>query len=330
MSSTTSPPTKIRVALDWTPNTLHSGLFLAQHHNLYSSHNLSVELITPDPSYTTTPAKLVRDGKADLCLCPSESVIAYAEGKDSASQSSFRLQAIYAICATDASAIAARSDRATRPADLGAKALTYGSYDARYEDDIVRAMIAHDGGSAERLKIRGAPDVGKLDLFSAVMEGEPGGVDATWIFTPWEGIEAEIAQERDGGVELSLFVPGKYGVPYGYSPVIARAAGAAAGVSEEALGAFVKATREGYVMAMKESEKGVEVLSGKCRPERSDEFLSRSQKAINEFYGEAEKLGMMEKARWEGWVRWLEGKGLLKEGRVEVGELFTNECFEHP
>jgi len=74
-----STPTKIRVALDWTPNTNHSGLFLAQSLGFYSSAGLDVELHSPGPDYSITPAKRVQNGDADLAICPSESCIAYAE-----------------------------------------------------------------------------------------------------------------------------------------------------------------------------------------------------------------------------------------------------------
>ena len=43
-----------------------------------------------------------------------------------------------------------------------------------------------------------------------------GGADATWIFAGWEGVLA-----RRAGLSLNLFAPEDFGVPYGYSPVLA-------------------------------------------------------------------------------------------------------------
>lgn len=320
-----NPAASMRVALDWTPNTLHTGLFLALKHGLYSKYNVDVKLTPPGPDYATTPAKLVRDGHADLCVCPSETIIAYAEGKNSderesnsESHSNVKLQAIYAICQSDASAIAALADTASRPRDLGDKSLVYGTYNARYEDDIVRAMVTSDGGAADRMHIRGAPEVGKLELFPALLDKQ--GVDATWIFIPWEGVEAELK-----GTKLSTFSPTAHGVPYGYSPVIARNTSSASAVPASALKAFVQATQEGYALALRDSAAAVEVLKDECQPPKNEEFLKRSQEEINKFYGEKAQLGKMDEKRWQDWVSWLEGKGLVKEGKVKVSELWTNE-----
>lgn len=93
------PVTTLRVALDWTPNTIHSGLYLAKEKGFYKEHNLEVELLPPDAKYSKTPAKRLESGEVDLAICPSESCIAYNEtGK-------MQLQAIYAILQKDASAI---------------------------------------------------------------------------------------------------------------------------------------------------------------------------------------------------------------------------------
>lgn len=304
-------PTPLRVALDWTPNTLHTGLYAAEHLSLFARAGLAVTLLPPDPSYSTTPARLVASGAADLAICPSESCIAYAH-----SGGPTRLQAIYAILAHDASAIVSKT--LSRPRELAAGGRKYGSYGARYEDDIVRAMIEADGGSAGEMQVVGEKEVGKLDLFTAVRAGD-GRVDATWVFLPWEGLEADMAGERLAGVWRME----EYGVPYGPSPVIARDA-AAGRVSDEALRAFVGAVRQGYAWARERPEEAALLLDGQCNPAREPAFLVRSQKVINAFYGN----GRMEDGRWEKWVEWLRGRGLLGDGKVEAKSLYTNEFFD--
>ncbi|KAK6438427.1 hypothetical protein LTR95_005363 [Oleoguttula sp. CCFEE 5521] len=313
MSST--KPIPLRIALDWTPNTLHTGLLLALSQNLYaeSSPPLAVTLISPDLSNYVTPAKQVEQGTADLAIVPSESVIAYAES----AKPGVKLQAIYAICQKDASAIVSTTVKTI--GDLGKDGRKYGSYNARYEDSIIRALIQQDGGEGSKLGIE--KDTGKGNLFDRVKQGE---LDATWIFLPWEGVEAEME-----GKELSVFsVSGSEGkgVPYGYSPVIARNAAAKKGVSEEALKAFCKATRKGYEIAMlAEREKGVVgLLSEKCGENRSRDFLTRSQQSVNQYFGGEGALGSMRKERWEGWVDWLREQDLVKAD-IDVDGLWTND-----
>lgn len=57
----------------------------------------------------------------------------------------------------------------------------------------------------------------KARLFSLVtlcceLQGE---ADATWVFTGWEGVEAE-----QRGVALNVFRLGDYSIPYCYSPIV--------------------------------------------------------------------------------------------------------------
>jgi ABC-type nitrate/sulfonate/bicarbonate transport system substrate-binding protein len=119
----------------------------------------------------------------------------------------------------------------------------------------------------------------------------------------------------------------EYGVPYGYSPVIARKAGGGEGeVSEEVLRRFVKATREAYEIVSEDVKAGVEALEPLCRPERSEEFLTKSQERINEFYGDGSgRLGAMSEAKWKSWIEWLEEQKMLEGGAVKVESIFTNE-----
>ncbi|PNS15954.1 hypothetical protein CAC42_4355 [Sphaceloma murrayae] len=303
-----APPATIRVALDWTPNTLHSGLYVAQAKDFYTTAGLAVTLLPPSPEYTTTPARLVASHDADLAVCPSESCLAYAES------GTLSLQAIYAICQRDASAIVTGSPSASLK-DLGAG--VYGSYNARYEDAIVRSMVDAAGGDGRAMKIEAAK--GKLTLFDEVGAG---GVDATWVFLPWEGVEAEMQ-----GRELGVYRPGDFGVPYGYSPVIARDAKGGE-VSAEALKAFVRETARGYQFCVAHPDEAAEIMA-KVVQGREKEFLKKSQVAINEYYGGATafSLGQMDGKKWDEWVAWLREKGLFKKDDVNMKNLFTNQFF---
>ncbi len=316
--------TTIRVALDWTPNTydpclcitienpcsphsrsIHSGLYLAIEKNLYAEQNLDVQLLPPDEDYTKTPARRLADGEVDLAICPSESCIAYNES------GRMKLQAIYAILQRDASAIA--STRVTEIKALGEG--TYGSYNAKYEDAIVRAMVKAAGGNGKDMRIKNS--TGKLSLFQEVRKGE---IDATWIFLPWEGVEADL-----DGENVHAFRPEEYGVPYGYSPVIARNADSS--LADDALRKFVKATAKGYEYSKRESREAVAVLGPFCRPPRTERFLEASQGSINGYYSDgSDRLGYMRPDKWEAWIKWLREQGLLEKD-IDIGSLYTNEFF---
>lgn len=61
-----TPKTPVKVALDWTPNTIHSGMLIACEAGIYENRGLTVELLSPGPHYTKTPAKQLEDGEVDL------------------------------------------------------------------------------------------------------------------------------------------------------------------------------------------------------------------------------------------------------------------------
>jgi len=295
---------KIRIALDWTPNTIHSGLFIAKAKGIYAKHNLEVELLPPDETYSTTPARRLEAGEVDLAICPSESCIAYNEsGK-------MRLQAIYAILQKDASAIAGTKLNSLR--ELG-DGKTYGSYNARYEDKIVEAMVRKDGGDGGKVRVERSE--GKLSMFDAVKAGR---IDATWIFMPWEGVEAELE-----GVQAKYFKLEDYGIPYGYSPVIARNAGSSP--AGEVLTAFLAATKEGYGHAIRSPQDAVAVLESETVPKRSTEFLQKSQNSINRHYSDESPLGWMDPGKWSCWLQWLRERDLLTgPHKIREEDIFTN------
>ena len=179
---------KIKIALDWTANTNHTGFFVAKSKGFYTDVGLDVDIITPDhDDYATTPAKKVELGEVDFALCPFESVMSYRT-----KAKAFQGVAVAALLREDLSAIACldRPDLKS-PKDLDGK--IYASYAARYEDEIVRQMVKNDGGQGNLQLVYPK----KLGIWNTIKEGA---ADATWIFLNWEGIEA-----KNMGLQLRTF-----------------------------------------------------------------------------------------------------------------------------
>ena len=69
--------TIVRLALDWTPNTVHTGILVALSKGFYTDAGIDLHLINPaDDNYATTPAEKVLSNNADIAICPSEFIIA--------------------------------------------------------------------------------------------------------------------------------------------------------------------------------------------------------------------------------------------------------------
>lgn len=299
----------LRLALDWTPNTNHTGFFVAQELGYYAAAGLELHLLSPaTDDYATTPAKKLELGEVDFAVAPFESVISL-----NTKPAPVRAVAIAALLQQDISSIATlASSHITRPRDLDGR--TYASYRARYEDAIVRQLVINDGGTGEFTV--SYPD--KLGIWNTLLTGA---ADATWIFDNWEGVEADTQ-----GVALRTFALADYGIPYGYSPVLmATAVGIAAHHDEYA--AFLQATKQGFQLAISDQQQATAILRQHV-PERDARLidLEKSQAAAAAHYGDADVWGTMDARRVEAFLDWLVAHGLETEA-VKSMSLFTNSLL---
>jgi NitT/TauT family transport system substrate-binding protein len=310
----------MELALDWTPNTNHTGVYVARAKGYYDEAGVDLTIRSPAADdYETTPAKRVARGDSTVAIAPSESAISYHTHPDYPS-----LTAVAAVCQRDTSAIVTlASSGIDRPKKLDSS--TYASYDARFEDDIVRQLIRNDGGRGE-LEIVTPP---KLGIPNTLVDGE---ADATWVFMPWEGVQAE----RDG-VELNAFALDDYGVPYGYTPVMLARPEQVEEAGDD-LERFLDATRRGYEFAAADPDEAAAILGDTAEgPGLDDEtFLRESQRRIADAYLEDGTWGRMRRERWVDFVKWLAAESLVEtlEGDrlgaddIDVDALYTNELLD--
>jgi ABC-type nitrate/sulfonate/bicarbonate transport system substrate-binding protein len=74
-------PAEVKVALDWTPNTNHIGIYVAQELGYYKDQGLTVKLL---PYASTSPERLVSSGEAQFGFSYSNG-IAFARASEIAS-----------------------------------------------------------------------------------------------------------------------------------------------------------------------------------------------------------------------------------------------------
>lgn len=296
----------LKLGLDWTPNINHIGFFVAQELGFYKAMYLNVEIIdTAADDYATTPAKKVELGELDMALCPIESVISYQT-----KSSPFDLTAIAALLKEDLSAIIVAKDSGIdRPKDLDDK--IYSSYQARYEDGIVKEMIKNDGGKGT-LQIT-YPN--KLGVWHTLLKKES---DATWIFLNWEGVEIEAVAES-----FNCFKMKDYGIPYSYSPVIAASKTQLIQQSN-AFQAFLKATKKGYLYTQEHPEKSIEILK-RHLPERDKKInLNAALSITSPNFGNKFNWGKMEHEQLSLFINWLYDKD-LEPSKLYVDQLYDSK-----
>ena len=307
--------TTIKLALDWTPNTNHTGFYVAQSKGYYADRGIDVAIHSPaDDDYDTTPAKRVATGESTVAIAPSESAISYHTHPDYDS-----LTAIAAVCQEDKSAIVTLEDSGVdRPAKLDGK--RYASYDARFEDHILRQLVKNDGGEGD-IEITTPP---KLGIWNTLLDGE---ADATWVFMPWEGVMA--ARE---GIGLNAFYLDAYDVPYGYTPLLLARPETIEG-DADLLVDFLAATAEGYRFAVDNPDEAAAMLRDEATGMDNDdpEFLRESQREIADAYlTDDGEWGVMDRSRWQDFVDWLADTEILATvdgDRIPASDLDTTALY---
>jgi ABC-type nitrate/sulfonate/bicarbonate transport system substrate-binding protein len=284
---------KLKLALDWTANTNHTGFYIAQVKGFYQENKIDIEIQTPEAdNYQVTPAKKIELNIADFALCPMESIVSFRT-----KVKPFPLTAIGTIFQDDLSRICVpKSSGLERPADLDNT--IYASYKARYEDHIVRSMIKNDGGNGDIEVIY--PE--KLGIWNTLLENK---AHSTWIFDNWEGVMA-----RMQGVELNYFKMEDFDIPYGYSPIIACSESCIAR-NPNRLRAFMEASRKGFLYAKNNPEEAAEILLQHLpKHERERAMVRASQHIANAHYGDENTWGVMDMNKIQNFYDWLHREGL--------------------
>jgi len=313
---------KLSLALDWSPNSLHAGYFVAEAKGFYKDESLEVTFINPeDDNYAKTPAKKLADKEVHLAITPSESVISFNTLKES-----IPLTAVAAALQKDASAIVVRADSdIERPAQLDGK--IFASYNARFEDDIVRQLVKNDGGQGN-IQIS---NPAYLEMWRTVGDGS---ADATWIFLPWEEPKAKVEQD----LSFRAFVLKDYNIPYGYSPLLVTHADFVT-KEEKAIQAFLRAAEQGWRFVAKNPVESAELLHKHFEHANwQDLFMLKEslQMLVPYILSDEDRWGFMDGTRWLDFVEWMIESQILKDvngvpmniGQIDTSMFYTNDFFK--
>lgn len=301
---------RLRIALDWTPNINHIGIFIAKELGYYKEKGIEIEILNPfEDNYKITPGKKLEFGLTDFAIAPFETVISLNNKKNIVDAI-----AVFAILQEDISSIASlKSSNIESPNSLDGK--IYASYKARYEDHIVKEMIKNDGGTGNMEIIY--PE--KLGIWNTLLEGT---ADATWIFDNWEGVEANTKE-----IELKKFSMSDFGIPYCYSPVIiARKNQIVTNKNDYFL--FIKATQKGYSYTAKNKSKSVKILKKYLTDyDKANIDIIKSLEMTTQYFGSEKECGFMKPERINIFLKWLvehnlENKKIIKQN------LFTNNLLK--
>lgn len=306
-----APREKVRIILDWTPNTNHTGLYVAQEKGYYDDAGIEVEIL---PFSQSGVEAVLAAGGAEFGISGSSALIpARAAGQE--------IKAVEVIVHKPAMSLGVAADRSdiSRPRDLDGK--IYAGFGLPWETALVEQVIRQDGGAGEFQSVA---------LSTAAYEAVySGAADFAQPLVTWEGIEADLHD-----TPLKYFDPRDYGVPADYPLVIAGVESFLES-SPDAARAFVEATQQGYTWAADNPAEAADLLIA-ANPEvlKNPDLVKRSQELLSAEYfrGPDGTVGFSDPAIWQGYADWLHGIGSLTDAdgnpaqeAPRAEDLYTNE-----
>lgn len=308
---------EISVALDWTPNTNHVGLYVAEAEGYYDAAGLDVTIL---PYADTSSGTLVANGVGEFGVLSALGFYTQrAAGAD--------LQAVFAVMQRETGRLVfdgTRDDIRT-PADLDG--LTYAGFGTGWEETLIATMIRAAGGE-------GAFETVTLGT-SAYEALESGRVDFTLEVYTWEGVNAKLRGREQGSFRYA-----DYGVPEGHTTFIGARQewlDANPGTAE----AFLRATRRGYAFAVENPQAAADILIEATGDVLDNEALVRgSMEAIVEggfMATEDGEVGLIDSAKVAATGTFLFEAGILRdeggaplENRPDFSGWVTNRYLQTP
>lgn len=289
---------KVRMALDWTPNTNHIGLFVAQAKGYYAEAGLDVEIL---PYTDTSAGALVANHVADFGILGSISLFTqHTAGAD--------LVATYAVVQTETGRLVFNDTRTDiqRPRDLDGK--TYGGFGSAWENALIGSMIRFDGGTG---------DLETVTLGTSAYEAlANGAVDFTLEVYTWEGVKAEL----DGAAQRA-FRYADFGVPDQHTTFIGSSK-SYLDANPNTASAFLAGTRRGYEFAVEHPDEAAAILIDANSDVLTDPALIRAslQALIDGNYLRTADgvIGTIDPAKVTAVGQYLVTQGILRDGNGDT------------
>ena len=296
----------ITIVLDWTPNTNHTGIFVAQAKGFFEEAGLDVEVVQPPEDGAVT---LVASGKAQFGVSFQDSLAPAFAG-----DSIMPVTAVAAVIQHNTSGIVSRTGEGM-DTPKGLEGKKYATWDLDVEKATIRDVMKADGGNFDLVEL--IPST-VTDEVSALRSGS---VDAIWIFYGWAGVACEVAGLDTDYFEFADIDP----VFDYYTPVII---GNNAWLEEnpETAKAFVEALSKGYTYAAQNPKEAADILMDAAPELKSNSELVYASQAYlaAEYIADAARWGEFDADRWAAFFGWLNENNLL-EGEIDPNYGFTND-----
>lgn len=296
---------KVTFALDWTPNTNHTGLYVARERGYYKDAGIDLEIVQGPEDGADA---LVASGDAQFGVSFQDTMASYVSGKDQ-----LPVTAVASIIQHNTSGIISMKDKGiTSPAKMCGH--TYATWEMPIEQGVIQRCVENDGGDFSQVKM--VPST-VTDEVTALKEDQ---VDSIWIYWAWAGEKCKLAKLDTNYFAFADIEP----VFDFYTPVII-ANNDFIKSDEATVKAFVDATRKGYKDCIEDPDAAAEILL-KAAPELESELVHASQNYLaDQYQADAEDWGVIDPKRWDAFFEWVSDQGFADP--IEAGAGMTDKFF---
>lgn len=295
---------KITFVLDWTPNTNHTGLYVAQEKGYFEDEGLEVEIVQPPEDGADA---LVASGKAQFGISFQDTMAPGVVGEDA-----LPTTAVAAVVQHNTSGIISRKGEGM-DTPKGLEGKKYATWDAPIEKAMMENVVEADGGDFSKVEL--IPST-VTDEVSAL---ESKSVDAIWIFYAWAGVATEVA-----GLETDYFAFKDINPAFDYYTPVIIGNNEFLEKEPETAKKFLSALKKGYEDAIEDPDGAAEILC-EAAPELDQELVKASQEYLKDQYiADADRWGYIDPDRWNLFYNWLNENGLT-ENEIPENTGFSNE-----
>ena len=296
----------VTVVLDWTPNTNHTGIYVALANGYFKEAGLDVQVVQPPEDGAVT---LVASGKAQFGISFQDSLAPAFAG-----DSPMPVTAVAAIIQHNTSGIVSRAGEGM-DTPRGLEGKKYATWDLDVEKATIRDVMAADGGNFDLVEL--IPST-VTDEVSALQSGS---VDAIWIFYGWAGVACEVA-----GLDTDYFEFADIDPVFDYYTPVLIGSNAWLEENPDAARAFLAALSRGYTYAAEHPAEAADILM-EAAPElkANSALVYASQEYLaGEYIADAARWGEFDGERWAAFFNWLNENDLM-EAEIDPDFGYAND-----
>lgn len=302
-----SEPTQITLVLDYTPNTNHLGIYVAQAKGYFADKGLEVTIQQPPESGADA---LVASGEAQFGISFQDWMASYL-----GTRQRMPVTAVAAIAQHNTSSILSlKSAGIETPKDMTGK--TYGTMDVDIEQAILSRLVNDDGGNWRDVKLVSNNAVDEVQGLQS------GTYDCVWSYDAWG-----VLMCKEKGLDVNAISIASLNTTFDYYTPVIIGNDSWMSKNDTATQDFLDALKQGYTFASEHPEEAAKIL---CEADTSLDldFVTKSAQEIAPNFLENGVWGVIEPTRWANFFQWINDNELT-EREISPYSGFTNNYLKY-